>query len=70
MYLLVKQVCVEPRPLAVNMTLLTFAAERSAAAAAPGGRRDRLISCRRAHSSKPAARCCSEQMGQTVGRTP
>jgi len=61
------------------MTLAAFAADRRAAvdmdrkAAAPAADApcsNRSISpARRAHSSKPAARCCSGQMGQTDGRT-
>ena len=58
---------------AVNVALPAFAAARHAAA--PCGRGagcaaiNRYIPTRRAHSSKPAARCCSWRMGQTDGWT-
>jgi len=63
-YFLKEEVCVQLPTSADSVTLLAFAAERRAAvrraAAAPGGRHDRSISpARRAHSSKPAARCWS-----------
>ena len=58
---------------------VAFAAERRAAvdidrkAAAPAADApcsNRSISpARRAHSSKPAARCCSRRMGETDGQT-
>jgi len=60
-----KQVCVEPRPSGLNMTLPAYAAER---------RRlqlfDRYLLQAPALSSKPAARrrCC-RSTGQTDGRT-
>jgi len=58
-----KQVRVQPPTPAVNVTLLTFTADRRAAAASlllGAGRAtiDRYPA-RWAHSSKPAARCCS-----------
>ena len=59
-YLTIK-VCVQPRPLPVNMTLPAVAAERR-----------RLLSigifCRGALSNKPAA-CRCRSIGQTDGRT-
>jgi len=69
-----KQIRVQPPTAAVNVTLLAFAADRRAAvnmdrkAAAPAADApcsNRSISP--AHSSKPAARCCSGRMGQTDG---
>jgi len=67
-----EQVCVQPPPSALNVTLPAFAA---------GAERRRLLHCarscrlihppaHRALSSKPAARrCCCRSMGQTDGRT-
>jgi len=62
----VKQVRLQLPTSADNVALLAFAAACRAAvrraAAAPGGGRYRSISpARRAHSSKPAARCCNGQ---------
>ena len=78
---LFKQVCVQLLTSADNVTLLAFAADRRAAvdmdrkAVAPAADApcsNRSISpARGAHSSKPAAHCCSgRQMKQTDGRTP
>ena len=61
---LLEQVCVDPRPSALNMTLPAFATERV--------RRKRLSidTCCRSISSKPAARRCSwRSTGQTDGQT-
>ena len=61
---LLEQVCVDPRPSALNMTLPAFAIERV--------RRKRLSidTCYRSISSKPAARRCSwRSTGQTDGQT-
>jgi len=61
-----EQVCVEPRPSALDVTLPAFAAER---------RRLQLVRVARSYrpisplSSKPAGRrCCYRSMGQTNGR--
>ena len=61
-----KQVCVEPRSSAPNMTLPVFAAERRLQAY----RLSIDICCRRPTvlSSKPAGRRCFAWMGQTDGR--
>jgi len=63
-----KQVCVEPRPSALDMTLPAFAAERRRRVPAI----DRYLLQAPALSSKPAARrCCSRSTeGRTDGRTP
>jgi len=68
-----KEVCVQPRPSAVNTTLPAFAAERRAAAPLllGAGRCRSISAARTALSSKPAARrCCCPSMGQMDGRLP
>jgi len=61
-----KQVCVEPRPSALDMTLPAFAAERRRRVPAI----DRYLLQAPALSSKPAARrCCSRSTGRKDGRT-
>ena len=67
--------------VAVNKTLVTFAAEcwppcwcgygsKSGRACCRRAVQQSIdISCRRARSSKPAARCCSGRIGQRVRRT-
>ena len=57
-----KKVCVQLPTSADNVTLLALLLN--------GRRCPSTSPARRAHSSKPAARCCSgQQMGQTDGRT-
>jgi len=77
----VKQIFVQPRPSAVNMTLPAFAAECRAEGGMPTARRAPLMlsagACyqsispsRGALSSKPAGRrCCCRSMRQTDGRS-
>ena len=74
MMIQLQQVCVQPRPWAVNVTLPTYAAERPAAAPLLLGAGFRccrsIFPARTALSSKPVARrCCCRSMGQTDGRT-
>ena len=63
-------VCYELRTSAANVALPACVAARRAAAPWRRPCSNRSISpTRRAHSSKPAARCCSGRTGQTDGRT-
>ena len=66
-----KQVCVRLPASADNVTLLALAAEGHAAGCVAAAAVDRyFLAVRRAHGSKPAARCCSSrQMGQSDGQT-
>ena len=59
-----KQVCVEPRPSALNMTLPAFAAERGLQACQLS-----IDICCRRPLQLAARRCCCRSTGQTDGRT-